>query len=307
MKHLYIIHENKEWLTDFETYLKNQQIKYTLWFVDDGLDKKSIDFSREPPDGIFYNRASCSSHTRGHVYSNVYVRQILYWLTLHKRSIINGLSAFDMETSKTLQYMALLNEGIQTPKTMTATSRDNILSNAIVFPIMLKDNQGGSGSGVYMIHSREALEKHLEDNNYPISPDSLTLIQDRKESSEKKIYRVEIVNAEHLYTLAVDTTSGYNLCPATTCQMENCPIRGSSKGEKFKIIQDPRIELIEKYKSFSKKYHLDIVAFEYIVDQDGECWTYDINCNTNYNRPAEVKAGKPDLSYQKIINFLKLK
>lgn len=307
MKQLYILHENQEWLTDLLEYLNEFKIAYTLWFVDNGINNKPVDFSKEPPEGIFYNRASCSSHIRGHTHSNVYVKQVLYWLELHNRSVINGSDAFAIETSKTIQYMCLLKEGLLTPKTITTTSSDSILENAVKFPVMLKDNQGGSGSGVYFIDSKNSLQQHLKKYNYPISPDKLTLVQDKIESSLKRIYRVEIVNGEHLYTLSVDTSSGFNLCPATACQMENCPIQGKNVEDKFKIIDDKRSDLVARYIEFSKKYHLDIVAFEYIVDDDNKCWTYDINCNTNYNKPAEEKAGKLNISYKKLVEFLKLK
>jgi hypothetical protein len=307
MKHLFILHENQDWLRPLITYLREQQIVYTLWFIEEGVNGEPLDFSKPPPDGIYYNRASCSSHTRGNTYSNVLTKQILYWLESHHRIVVNGSSAFDLETSKTLQYLNLLREGILTPKTVTATTQKNILDSATEYPIMLKDNQGGSGSGVYFIVSRPALERHIQQNNYPISPDKLTLIQQRIESPQKQIYRVEIIGGQHLYTLVVDTRDGFNLCPANSCQVENCPMRERKDAEKFKIIENPHPKLLQQYIEFSKKYHLDIVAFEYIVDEEGQCWTYDINCNTNYNKQAEVRAQKTNLSYQKTIQLFQLK
>ena len=296
MKHLFILHENPEWLKPFVSYLNTHEIPHTLWFIEDGINHTPIDFSQPPPDGIFYNRASCSSHVRGNHHSNILTKQILHWLEAHGRVVVNGTVAFEMETSKTLQYISLLRERIQTPKTITATTQKNILNSAKEFPIMLKDNQGGSGSGVYFIVSHRSLKCHLEEHNYPISPDGLTLIQQRIDSSQKKIYRVEIVGGQHLYTLEVDTRDGFNLCPANSCQVENCPIRERKGTVKFKIVDNDHHELLQKYLAFSRKYQLDIVAFEFIVDEDDICWTYDINCNTNYNSHAETAANKKDIS-----------
>ena len=33
------------------------------------MDREKIDFSNIPPNGVFYNRMSASSHTRGHRYA----------------------------------------------------------------------------------------------------------------------------------------------------------------------------------------------------------------------------------------------
>ena len=35
---------------------------------------------------------------------------------------------------------------------------------------------------------------------------------------------------------------------------------------------------------------LDVAAFEFITDSDGEAYVYDINTNTNYNSDAEQRA-----------------
>ena len=36
---------------------------------------------------------------------------------------------------------------------------------------------------------------------------------------------------------------------------------------------------------------LDVSAFEFITDEDGVAYVYDINTNTNYNSDAEKRAG----------------
>ncbi|HYK74034.1 MAG TPA: alpha-L-glutamate ligase, partial [Pseudoneobacillus sp.] len=37
---------------------------------------------------------------------------------------------------------------------------------------------------------------------------------------------------------------------------------------------------------------VQVAGIEFIRNQDGEIFTYDINTNTNYNSDAEAKAGK---------------
>ena len=42
------------------------------------MDKESFDFTKSPPNGIFYNRMSASSHARGHRYAQKI--QKMYWM-----------------------------------------------------------------------------------------------------------------------------------------------------------------------------------------------------------------------------------
>ena len=300
---LYILHENDEWIKALIDEFKKNNIEFTLWFVNNGINGSPVDFGNEPPDGVFYNRTSCSSHTRGHSYSIIYMQQILNWLESYGRRVINGSKAFNIEISKTVQYTNLIKDGFNVPKTNTFTSPDTILKTKLEYPCMVKDNQGGSGSGIFFITSHDNLVAHLQEHSYPISPDKLTLVQEYIESPIKRIYRVECIDGKHLYTLSVDTKKGFNLCPATSCQMEVCPLKAAKGSEQFKIIENPHPELLEKYLEFSKKYKLDIVAFEYIVDKDGICWTYDINCNTNYNHEAEENWGQINYAYRHLIEF----
>ena len=45
--------------------LKNLGIEFEDWHV----EKANIDLGKNPPEGIFYNRMSASSHVRGHRYA----------------------------------------------------------------------------------------------------------------------------------------------------------------------------------------------------------------------------------------------
>lgn len=56
---------------------------------------------------------------------------------------------------------------------------------------------------------------------------------------------------------------------------------------KFRIYENPRTELIDKYKQFLKGNSIDVAGIEFIVDAEGTVYTYDVNTNTNYNSDAE--------------------
>ena len=65
MSEIHILHENSEWTAPLIAALEARGLPYRDWFLDEG----TVDLSAEPPDGVFYNCMSASSHTRGHRYS----------------------------------------------------------------------------------------------------------------------------------------------------------------------------------------------------------------------------------------------
>jgi hypothetical protein len=70
-----------------------------------------------------------------------------------------------------------------------------------------------------------------------------------------------------LYAVRVDTTLGFEICPADVCEIGDamCPVgeRPSAEAPRFQV-----------------------------VDGAGEAYTYDVNTNTNYNSVAEARAGR---------------
>ena len=62
---IYIIHENDDWVEPLRKELKNISAPFEEWH----LGKRNIDHLDKPPQGVFYNRMSASSHTRGHRYA----------------------------------------------------------------------------------------------------------------------------------------------------------------------------------------------------------------------------------------------
>lgn len=87
--------------------------------------------------------------------------------------------------------------------------------------------------------------------------DGITLIQQYIEAPEPYITRCEFVGGQFVYAVKVDTSEGFELCPADACSIDDafCPV-GESKKEapaKFEIISDFHEPIIEQYKEFLKK------------------------------------------------------
>lgn len=290
MSKVHIIHENAAWLPPLREALSDGSTPYAEWHLDSGY----FDFSAAPPEGIFYNRMSASSHTRGHVHAPEYTASVLAWLGAHGRRVVNDSRALELEVSKVKQYAALSAFGIRVPKTMVAVGLDSIRRAAHEFgaPLILKPNRGGKGAGVQLFQTLEALDQYLESDAFDAGPDGTVLIQQYVKSRDSAIVRCEFVGGKFLYAVRVDTSQGFELCPADVCQIEDqaCPV-GETPGPRFEILENFDHPNITLYEDFLAANGIEVSGIEVIFDEEGVAWTYDVNTNTNYNDDAETAAG----------------
>ena len=294
MSKIYIIHENDEWTAHLTKRLNELNLPYEKWHLNQGV----VDLTEEPPEGVFYSRMSASSHTRGHRFAPELTESVLAWLEQHKRTVFNGSRALRLEVSKVNQYTALSKAGIQTPKTIAAVGKGNIIMAAEkmnVDSFITKHNRAGKGLGVQLFHSVEALKLYVEGPDFDEPVDGITLIQEYIKAPERVITRCEFVGGKFVYAVEVDTSEGFELCPADVCQIGDmfCPI-GEEVEEKpkFQILKNFDDPIIKKYEAFLQENEISIAGIEFIRNRDGEIYTYDVNTNTNYNSDAEEAAGQ---------------
>lgn len=289
-KKVYVIHENNDWTRHLVARLEELQIPFEAWHLDEGI----VNLSEAPPEGIFYNRMSASSHTRNHRYAPELAGAVIDWLEFYDRKVLNGSNALRLEISKVKQYTQLERFGIKVPKTVAAVGKEQIIEAAKslnTVPFITKHNRAGKGLGVQLFYSLEALQEHLDKPTFEHSVDGITLVQQYIKSPDNSITRVEFIGGEYVYSVRVDTSEGFELCPADACQIGDlfCPVGEEPKDQmKFKIVENNRTELIEKYKQFLKANKIDVAGIEFVVDENGEVYTYDVNTNTNYNSDAEA-------------------
>ncbi|ODG92182.1 MULTISPECIES: alpha-L-glutamate ligase [Bacillaceae] len=305
MSKVYVIHENSEWTIHLTKRLEELGVPFEEWHLDEG----TVDLSTVPPEGIFYSRMSASSHTRDHRFAAEFTGQVLAWLEAHGRTVLNGTNALKLEVSKVLQYLELEKYGVKTPKTIAAVGKENIIKAANSFDgqsFITKHNRAGKGLGVQLFHSIEALKAYVEGPTFEEPVDGITLIQEYIQSPESYITRCEFVGGNFVYAVKVDTSEGFELCPADACQIGDlfCPV-GEEVEEKpkFQIIEGFEDEIINKYKEVLVKNNVQVAGIEFIRNAEGTIFTYDINTNTNYNSDAEEKAGK--FGMLELASFLK--
>ena len=284
---IHVLYENPAWLPPLLEGLAAEGFTdVRLVELVEGI----VDPLKSPDDGIWINRISPSSHTRGHAATIELGREVLYWLESHGRRVINGLAAFEVEVSKLRQDLVLNRWGIQTPRTVLALGTSAILEAAATFdgPFITKHNQGGKGLGIRLFDSVEPLEAWLNDPSFDAGPGEKVILQQYIQSPEPFITRVEVAGGRLLFAMQSNTSDGFELCPSDACQLENkpapevCPVDvPSSKFSHSPLTADD--PLVRKYIAMCKGEGIDLAGIEFIEDANGERYTYDINGTTNYS------------------------
>lgn len=290
---IHILHENPAWLPPLAEAFGRRGLPWTEWFLDTG----TFDLAAPPPEGVFYNRMSASSHTRDHRFSAELTAAVLAWLIRWGRRVVNGPGALDLEISKGRQYAALERHGIQTPRTVLIAGRDRIVPAAEQHfdggPVILKPNRGGKGLGVRLFQTAAALGAYVDSEEYEPPVDGLQLLQEYVRAPRPVITRAEFVGGRFLYAVEVDTSQGFELCPADACAVgdSNCPV-GEAPAHKFHIIAGMPDGLRSHIERFLAENEVEVAGVEFITDAAGRLLVYDVNTNTNYNPDAEARDGR---------------
>lgn len=304
---VYIIHENDEWTAPLIDALTARGIAFENW----DMSKAVIDMSKPAPEGIFYNRMSASSHTRGNRFAPEVTVGVLAWLETQGRKTFNGRSALNLEISKLVQYAALYKAGLNVPHTIAVTRAEDVVDAYAALPyddVITKHNRAGKGLGVQLLKSPTAAEQHISSAGYEDSVDGITLVQQYIEPQDSSITRVEFIGQEFFYAVKVDTSNGFELCPADACSLDGGICATNQEPTyPFEIIEgfentDAGLDLLPKMRAVMEAEGLDVAGFEFVTGHNGQHFCYDINTNTNYNSDAEARGGQ--FAMQRLADFL---
>lgn len=278
-----ILDEHPFWLEALYQEFSGRNISYKRM----DISSSAYDATSDIKYPFFVNRLSPSAENRNHSSAFSFtLNYILYLESLGKR-VINGSSAVILETNKAFQLSLLRSWGIPQPKSVIVNSLSGILKNidTLTFPVVIKPNLGGSGVGIQKFTSKRSLADAIGEKSLIMPSDNLLILQEFIQPKENNIIRVETINGKVIYAMKVFTPGTFNLCPSDSCDIE----RGETKNEigycvanpgdsvRFELFRDIPSEIVKAIEKTVQKAGLECGGVEYLVDQKGDWFVYDIN------------------------------
>lgn len=300
---VYVLHENEEWYHPLKAALDKLGVPNEEWNISTG----EIALNTSPPEGIFYSKMSASSYTRGHLYSKYLMAAIFEWLIAANRRIINGKRALELEVSKTAQHLALQKSGLNCPETFVTLGKMEAINASRNFDqkgFIVKPNQGGKGLGVHLFSSTDEFEAFLTTTPMEeLTVDGILLVQEYIPPKDQRIVRMEFIAGKFYYAVQVFTGGGFELCPADACEID--PSQPNRIIPSFSILENLQIPEIEQCETFLAANQIEVAGMEFLENEKGERFFYDVNTNTNYNTEAEKSSLVERNGIETVALFLK--
>jgi glutathione synthase/RimK-type ligase-like ATP-grasp enzyme len=310
MKPIAIYHEHPDWFRPLFTELDRRRVPYVRL---DAAAHRYNPSETEVPYSLVFNRASPSAYLRGHGQSTFYTLQWLRHLARIGVPVVNGASAYAMDTSKAIQLDALAALGLPYPRSGVANSGATAVEAAqgLRYPILVKANVGGSGAGITRFDDEAGLITAAEQGSLDFGVDGVALVQELAPLRNGHITRLETLGGEFLYAINVfPAEDSYNLCPADVCQTTDgkaltrsaCALDAPKNGMRVEKA-DPPAEIIRAVENIARHVDLDVGGIEVLVDdRDGEYYFYDVNALSNFVADARNVVGFDP--HERLVDYL---
>jgi hypothetical protein len=269
---------------------------------------------------LVFNRMSPSAWNRDHGDQIFYTLGFLDHLDKRGVKVINGSKAYQSELSKAGQLSLLEELGLPYPKATVIHRSEQApaATEGLRWPVVVKPNIGGSGSGVKRFDhiSQLTAASKLPPGDVDalaLGMDSTALVQEFIPARDAHIVRVEVLNGKFLYAIKVHITGEtFDLCPADICRTSSgvdlnraaCAIDAPKSGITVEGFQPPA-EAIADVERIMAASGIDIGGVEYITDdRDGQRYYYDNNALSNF-----VADGKNVIGFdpfEKLVDWLEV-
>jgi hypothetical protein len=273
---LALLYEHPQWLEPVFETLRRRGVD----FVAAHADGHAFDpADPTPPAPVVFNRIAMSSFLRQPEHPIFYAQTLMsHWAEAGAR-VINGAETLSIDASKARQLSLMASLGLGVPATRVVHRAADLVaaSEGLRFPIVVKANIGGSGSGITLYETPEQLAGAVADGMTPDSIDRVLLVQEYVPVRGGAITRIETLGGKFLYAIDVDGGGGFDLCPADVCLI--------APGKPTITIKEarPAPEWIEAAERIAQASKLDVGGIEVMVDdRDGVARFYDINGFSNF-------------------------
>ena len=295
MADLAVFYEHPQW---FEPLFRELDRRGVDWAPLSILDHTFDPAGDRAPAPVVLNRLAMSSFLRQSEHALFYsVAALGHWEDLGAR-VINGPGVLAYDTSKARQLSLFRTCGLETPNTRVAHRRADVvgLANEIGYPVMVKVNVGGSGTGMIRYDSAEELEAAVADGLTPVGVDGVALVQEYVPARDARVIRCEVLDGKLLYAIALNGAgSTFDLCPADVCMVDKPTIT-------IEAYQPPP-EIVTVVERAAVRAGLDVGGIEYMIDdRDGRAKFYDLNALSNFvANPLQVLGYDP---HDNLVDYL---
>ncbi len=281
--------------------------QHPLWFepLFAALEKRGIAFEKtiigdhhfdparsQPPAPVVLSRVAMSDFLREPQHPIFYAAALLDHWRRCGATVLNGADVIAVDSSKARQLSLISGLGLAIPETRVVHRARDLLqaSEGMAFPLLVKPNIGGSGSGIVRYSSRAELEQSIEERSVPTSIDAVLLLQDYIPPRGGTILRIETLRGRFLYALEVESSGeSFDLCPADACVAQ--PGRAAIAMRSVM----PAPEIVEAAEAIAQASKLDVGGVELVIDdRNGTPRFYDINALSNFvANPLDVLGWDP--------------
>jgi hypothetical protein len=279
-----ILYEHPEWFKPLFAELERRRMPYRKLSLADLWYNPAV---RTCPYSLIVNRVSAHPSQGIHPEVILFVKQYLAYLEGIQASVINGYSSFMVATSKAMQLAILEQLGLRYPRARVIHHLDQVLGAAegLVFPIVIKPNIGGSGTGIARFDSLDELQSAVRGRVLKLGIDHTALVQEYVVPKDGQIIRVEILDGDFLYAIRLPIVEhSFNYCPADGCNVGVPSLAAASVA--------PPPEVIHDVARILEASQADLGSVEYLVSQaDGLTYYYDINPLSNFVADARRVIG----------------
>ena len=279
-----VLDEHADWLNPLYSVFDERGIPF------EKINISTFSYNPQSKDYLpFYiNRLSPSALNRGHESAIAFALDYITHLESLGARVINGSHTVLIETSKAKQASILSTLDIPQPKTIVLNNINQI-ENYIAdfqFPILIKPNCGGSGTGIQKFENSDNLKSVINEEKIDIPTNQLFILQEFIQPRDGHIVRIETINGKLAYAMKVFTDGSFNLCPSEGCDDDRssptgdellyCPSTSDS-GVHFELYENPPVEVINAVEKLVDYANIECGGIEYVIGNDGKWYIYDIN------------------------------
>ena len=305
-----LLYEHPSWSDQLIQCFQKNDIELTLLNIDQLIfDTADLDVDYD----LLINRVNIMPHAQRDSAIVFHTLHFLNWLELTDVQIINGAKAHYAGSSKALQNGIFAKLGLDFPSATAIYKVEDALRAAetIGFPLIVKPNIGGSGSGVVKYDDSQQLALDINSQTLNLGVDGSGLVQEYIQS-DGYVYRIEILGDQLFYaTKQKIVADQYNYCAADGCQIADLP---EEKETEFQFCTSepstqielftPSAEMVSQVVAILKLAQADVGGVEFLLNQKtAQTCYYDFNPYSNFVSNGEQLLGfSPE---QRYVDFIK--